>query len=112
MITLEDAKKKSAEVKLNAVTKTTIHVDSKHLERWFSDIFGKNLDFVATMECDNDSSHEFDVDNSDSTYDEKAEAFIYGDAKYPPSYGIDSILNVLCRDGFLPVGEYIIGVCW
>jgi len=112
MITLEDAKNKATEVKLESVTKTTIHIDCFNLEKWFSNVFGKDLEFCATMECNNDSSHDFDVDGDADLCNGKAEEFIYGNAKYPPNYGISSVLNVLCRDGFIPVGEYIINVCW
>jgi hypothetical protein len=114
MITLEQAKEKASQNAFRAETKTTVHIDAFALEKWFKSVFGKELEFVATTECDNDSSHEFDVDGivDNNTYDKQAEAFIYGDRKSAPNYGINSVLNVLCRDGFIPAGEYVVSVSW
>ena len=116
MITLEQAKEKASQNLFPAKSKTMVHIDAFALEKWFKNIFGKELEFVATTECDNDSSHEFDVSADgivdNSTYNKDTEAFIYGDRKYAPSYGINSVLNVLCRDGFIPAGEYVISVSW
>jgi hypothetical protein len=71
----------------------------------------RQYSFVAVEECGNDTCHEFFVTGRVVDYQAAAvERFRSGEG-----YGALSnydIFDVLCQDGFLDPGTYIVEVCW
>jgi len=94
-------------------TKTIIEIDYHELEKLVKEKLGyKEYDFVAVEECGNSSSHEFDVSNEfeDAEYDEQDIAkWEKGEFVH---YSNGTVLNQLCRKGYIPAGEYLVNVFW
>jgi hypothetical protein len=67
--------------------------------------------FVATEECGNDSQHSFTV-TDDLTHESKADVNSIRAGNYVPDYGSGLLLKVLCADGYIEAGDYIINVSW
>jgi len=114
MIDLKRAKDVASELILKTETETVIKIEYYDLEKWYFDIFGKDLEFSATQCANNGCVYNYKVEKEFPYHShaevEEAEKFIYGDKKFPSSFSIPLILNVLCRDGFLPPGNYVIRV--
>jgi hypothetical protein len=91
--------------------KTIIEIDYNELEDLVREHLGfKKYSFVATEECSNDSSHEFDVDGILDKWDKlELEKWPKGKA---PQYSNRVILNALCEAGHIEAGEYLVTVCW
>lgn len=96
--------------------KTVYFLDYVDLENAAKEAYGcRDYSFVATEECGNDSSHTFFVAPID--YHDKVDTF---DAKNSdeirrgvvPLYGSHTLLRLLCTDGFLPSGHYVVRVSW
>lgn len=68
-------------------------------------------EFVAIQECSNDSCHEFDVDGVLDTCT-KESAVEFRENGNPGNLSNYDILNILCKDGWLEPGTYLVKVCW
>jgi hypothetical protein len=69
------------------------------------------FEMVVNGEWGNDSSHQFDVEPVVDNYAKKdAEKFRRGDKPRDLSNG--DVLNILCEDGWLEPGQYLVEVCW
>jgi hypothetical protein len=92
-------------------TKTINEIDYRDLDTFIQKEYGwKEYEFVAVEECSNDSYHSFDVDGNLDTCDLssidkwKNGGFVH--------YSNHTIMNMLCRDGHIPAGNYIVSVSW
>lgn len=99
-------------MKLKHTKETIIRVEYYDLEEFASKIYGlQEYNFAAVEECGNDSSHSFDVDGNLDDYDvEEAE-------KIKNEHTVDSyqnyiLLNLLCKEGHIEPGNYLINVSW
>jgi hypothetical protein len=83
----------------------------RELEELVKKTYGQYYSFVADIECNNDSEHSFDVDNTELLLDEKAslEDFITTGNYF---YIINTLLNDMSLKGIIPYGNYLITVCW
>ncbi len=92
-------------------TKTVTEIDYRELETLVEEKLGfKDYSFVATEECGNDSTHEFSVNGVLDVWEEGyVKEWERGEQ---PLYTNGAILNKLCQKGFIPKGEYLVGVCW
>lgn len=70
-----------------------------------------HYEFVVNGECSNDSSHQFSVDGLLDSYCEADAAEFRKDGK-PRGLSNGDVLNILCQDGWLGPGEYLVEVCW
>ena len=98
--------------KLECEVETIYRVSYDALEEFVKEVYGGDFDFVANGEYSNDSSHEFDVsdDTEDLFLDEEELAKARsGDLD---DFGNDDILQLLCVDGYIDPGTYIVQVCW
>ncbi len=93
--------------------KTAINeVDYKELEVFATKIYNlKNYSFVAIEEGQNDSSYPFTVDGEIDELDQIYVDLIKNDGRVP-SYNNGILLNLLCKEGHIDKGEYLINVCW
>lgn len=92
---------------------TVIKVTSNNLERFVSDHFNKQWEWVAVEECGNHSSQEYIVYSAISDKDRaKVDEWLFGDLKYPHTYTNNNILNRLCELGLIPAGDYVIDSSW
>lgn len=102
-----------AKPQLDFEIKTTKHIDYSELEKFYTKVYKpkEEYSFVAIEECGNDSSHEFSVTGNIDKYDAKdALAIRAGDSI--PTHKNHLLLDVLCADGHLPKGDYVIWVSW
>lgn len=91
---------------------TIYQVDYFELERFAKEIYGlDDYSFVATEECGNDSEHRFRVNGKVDSWDADNEVAILNTTDVP-CYANGLLLNMLCRDGHIPKGEYLVIVCW
>ena len=90
---------------------TYYEIDVSELEVYVKDLYGAEIEFVATEEWNNDTQHVFC--NIDGVLDEwdsnRASDAIAGKN---PMYCCRAVLNRLCGDGWLPTGDYLITVFW
>jgi hypothetical protein len=91
--------------------KSVISLSSSELDELVKKHLGyKDYDFVAVEECNNDSSHEFDVDGKvDTCGKSEIEKWKAGKGE---TFTNATILNELARLGHIEKGEYIVEVCW
>jgi hypothetical protein len=82
-------------------------MSDRELETRIDEHYGSGFNFVAVVECGNDTQHVFtpetDVD-ADSVLD-MHEGNWYG-------VRVDEILGDMVNNGHLPDGEYLINVSW
>jgi hypothetical protein len=91
------------------VKTTTYHeLDDDSFERLVKLVYEKKYEFVADIECGNDSSHTFNVDGK--AYDTNGVEKFKTTGHY--SYLAGDLLNDLAAQDILPKGEWIIGVSW
>lgn len=96
--------------------KGTKRIDYGDLERWINDVFGKDFCFVSTVECGNDTDHDFEdlgmhPDWLDESEMKEIMDWLYGSGK-APRYSAQNLMEYLVRDGFLAAGDYIVRVSW
>lgn len=70
-----------------------------------------HFEMVPHGEWGNDSSHQFDVEPVISKYEEKDAAKFRKDGK-PRNLSNGDVMNILCQDGWLEPGKYLVDVCW
>lgn len=87
-------------------------VSYRKLESFVRQIY-KDLDydFVTTEECGNDSCHCFEVDGRIDLW-ESCDIQAIREGEGVPMYSSGLLLNVLAADGYIPLGDYIVEVCW
>lgn len=98
-------------MKLKHTIETVYKVNYGDLQKLVAKIYkDKEYSFIETQECGNDTSHEFSVDGKINDYDKSdAENIRKGQIDAYRNY---LLMNVLCADGHILPGEYIINVCW
>lgn len=91
------------------ITTMTIHrAGYRDVEKAAAEHYGINYSFPATQECGNDTSHQFRVGAGDLEEEDEAEVR----AGKVPMYNNGALLEVLCKDGHIPAGDYVIEVFW
>jgi hypothetical protein len=88
-------------------------VDYHDLERFVKKCYPsiKEYDFPAVEECGNDTDHEFNVTGNLA----KCDATSASDIKMTgnvPLWHNHVVLDMLCADGFIPAGNYLVKVSW
>jgi hypothetical protein len=95
-------------------TQTVRKVDSDDIDELINNAI-PNLDppfeCVACEEWNNDSEHTFTVTNMPEKWDKKEVKEIKATGRWG-NYKLGAILNVLCEEGQIEPGEYLISVCW
>ncbi len=96
------------------IKKTIIHCDYDEIESLASKVFGcKDYSFVAVEECENDSSHEFEVEplieEYKKLYNNEILQIKAGDV---PTFHNFLLLNLLHEAGHLEAGDYVVSVSW
>ena len=91
--------------------KTYRQVNVWDLDKYFAKVFGTNPDIVANEEWRNDTNHLFWVEGKIDKVDfEDAARLCVGDLV---QYGVCRlVLEVLCVNGHLEVGDYLIESWW
>jgi hypothetical protein len=86
-------------------------VNYSDLEDFATKIYNlKDYSFVAIEECGNDSSHDFVVSDKINKHELKdVEEIKNGNVK---EYRNRLLLDLLCKEGYIPPGNYTISVCW
>ncbi len=69
------------------------------------------FEMVDNGEWSNDSSHRFDVEPKVGDYEKEDAAKFRTDGK-PRGLSNGDVLNILCEDGWLVPGSYLVEVCW
>lgn len=87
-------------------------VDHKELDRFIEEAYGlEGYSFVATEQAPNQSDHPFTVDG---TYDADDDYDDIRDIKRGkvPLFRTQLLLDIMCKDGLLPAGNYLVNVAW
>lgn len=91
-------------------TKTIHTVQDSDLDRFISQVYGVEFNFVADNEVGNDSSVSFAVDGVLDDYErDEVAKFARGEVV---SYISRTLLNDACARGLIPAGDYLVSVCW
>lgn len=89
--------------------KTCFFVDYDDFNEFVRQVYGNGrYNFVAEQEANNYSIYRFDVDGRIANYDQR-------DAEEIRNGHIDNnnlLFNVLCADGYIEPGEYLVEVYW
>jgi len=97
-------------MKLKAEKKTILKVEYADLEAFAESVYGGNLEIPAIEETNNDVSLEYTVTGEISKWNlsdaEKIRAGFY------PHYCTGLVLDLLCFDGRIERGDYVIRVSW
>jgi hypothetical protein len=97
---------------LKMTTQTVTTVDYNDLETFIHDVTGQKYEIVPSEEWENDSQHRKHVDGKLMDHDKKDwESFKKGKAS-TKCFILQSILDGLCAEGFLPAGDYLVTVSW
>lgn len=70
-----------------------------------------HFEMVCNGEWGNDTSHQFTVGPKIDSYAAKDAAKFRKDGK-PRGLGNGAVMNILCQDGWLEPGQYLVEVCW
>lgn len=70
-----------------------------------------HFEMVCNGEWCNDTSHQFDVDGKIGQYERKDAEKFRNDGK-PRGLSNRDVMNILCADGWLEPGQYLVEVCW
>jgi hypothetical protein len=92
---------------------TTEHVytiDSYDLDKIISEYINHPFEFVPTEEASNDTVHRFSVDTNAGK--DESELVCRLRSGKQESYCTSSVLDLMCRDGLLEEGIYMVEVCW
>ena len=91
---------------------TVFKIDYDHVTDMVFSLYGlENYCFIAAQECGNDTTHEFQVTGKLDEWSAKEAAKIR--AGKPAKYlSNDTLMNMLCEDGYLEPGTYLVKVCW
>lgn len=110
---LERAKQFPLKMRDKKGTKRIYYID---LERWIKQVFDKEFCFVSTVECGNDTTHDFEdlgmhPDWLDASEVDEINEWLYGKGK-APRYSAQNLMEVLVIQGFLEKGDYLVEVSW
>lgn len=100
-------------MKLNHIKKSVIEVDYNDFDRFVNEIYFKpnEYEFVADHEANNYSSYIFRV-NGKISEDPWTQEEIKSIRSGKPTRNTGLLLNLLCADGHIEAGEYLINVFW
>ena len=99
-------------MKLESNVKTYVEVEYGDLERFATEIYDlDDYNFACVQECGNDTSTTFNVHGKLGRWDIKTAKKIV-EEKRVPSWSNGILLNLLCADGHIIPGEYLIHVSW
>lgn len=91
--------------------KTYYEVTYHDLEDFARPIYNLiNYEFAAVEECGNSSNFTYDIDGKIDSYLETGVQSIRNGSV--PLYSNRLLLNLLCKDGHIPPGNYLISVFW
>ena len=98
------------ESKAKVTTKTIHELDYNDFNKIVESVYGHEFNFVADQETGNDSASTFSGDGKLDEFDQNiVDKFAEtGEGYYLAPY----LLNDLVAKGYLPVGDYVIEVCW
>lgn len=95
---------------LNITTKQTHYVDAFDLEAYIKELFGVEYPIPAAEETGNDVSLTYDIDGELPSYDvEDVEKILRGE--WIP-FRTRQLLNFMAKQGKIPTGSYVVGICW
>lgn len=97
---------------------TTTEISWRIIDKLVYDFYGHETQFgipyfemVSNGEWNNDSSHRFDVEPGVGSWAKKDAEKFRRDGK-PRGLCNDDVMNILCEDGWLAPGSYLVEVCW
>lgn len=97
---------------LKMTTQTTHTVDSDDLARFASELYGHQVELIASEEWSNYECHDFDVEIGPMDEDDAAELEDFK-ANGVQGMGITQlILQDLVNEKVIPAGNYIVKVFW
>lgn len=98
---------------LKVTTQVINLVDSSTLEAFVEESYKlTSYSFAAVEECGNDSDHAFHVDGNLDEDDDEEDIKLIREGKEVPTYRNALLLDILCHDGLIPPGNYLIQVSW
>ena len=97
--------------RLKTRVKTRFEVDYGDFDRFVEEIYGGRFEFVAINEANNYSNYTFEVTEEDINDIDEEDEIAIRKGKYP-MYCAHTVFALLCKDGYIPKGEYIIDVFW
>lgn len=89
---------------------TVFKVDYSEFENFIKHLFGHDYEFVADIECSNDTEHRFSTEGGLDDYDlERVNDFIKtGEGIYLAG----KLIKYLYKMGYMDPGVYLISVSW
>ena len=100
---------------LKMKTKTYYEVDYNDLEEFIRTVTGHDYEIVCNEESSNDSSKTYSVTGFKSDYEKQYKLPNWVEFKNTGRnkiFMLGTILNGLAEDGHIPMGEYIVDICW
>jgi hypothetical protein len=97
-------------MKLKSETKTIFKVEYSDFDNFVAEIYGGDFEFIAEQEANNYSSYEFSAPNMNIDFHGKQEAKIRSGEF--SNVSVESLFNVLLKDGHIEKGDYVINVFW
>jgi len=87
-------------------------MNDRDFESWIKKVFEKEIDFRKVSGCrEVGKEYEFEVTGSPNEVDVmKVSHFLYGDLKELPLFTVLCLLDILCVNGFIPKGLYLITI--
>lgn len=100
-------------IKLKCEKETIISVEYDDLEDYVEKVypFLKGYQFAVVQECGNDTQHRFVIDGKIDKQDAEDWEKIKVN-KVLKNYRNRLLLDMLCHDGLIEPGTYLIAVCW
>lgn len=97
---------------LKVTTKTVHEVEYSELDRFASEVYGRNVEIVPAEEWSNYESHSFDIKKK--PFDEyDAERMLNFMEAGKQTFGITRLLLTdMVNNGLIPEGEYLVGIYW
>lgn len=108
---IKNNKRNKNKSRLKIIKKTIFEIDFGDLEDFIKEVYKKipnidNYNFVASQEGNNDSVYDFEVNGEIDEYN--MVKILKGDFSYCNA----EFLNMLCRDGYIKSGTFLVNVCW
>jgi|SRR3954471_11285055 len=97
---------------LRMITKPTHFVEYFDLEKYVKERYGHKIEIIAMEECANNGYLSYSVTNEFADAFELKEAEDWKENGHFWYYGTGNILNLLCADGYIPAGKYVIEISW
>lgn len=88
------------------VARTYLEVDSFDLDSAISDEFDIEFECIASEEWNNDSSYVINVDGKNDEYDQRKVD------ERKNMYVVHAYMNDMAKRNIIPVGQYLVRVCW